>query len=147
MQSKILFYTLFILLTSTLYAQAQDNVWAKAVSELEKPKVSLKANTKEATPKVAPLQFAVSTASFQAKEKKLQQIDDAMNTLKLDLEQNFVIIEDLLSERFTEVGLTYKFYTEQYPEEDYTLSQWVTDQENKLLEMRKLEALASFIEE
>jgi len=148
MRLKILFYTLsFLLLGTALHAQAQEDVWAKAVAELESTQKSLKTSTKEVAPTVAPVQFGVRTASFQAKEAEYQEMDEVMNSLKLHIDENFVIIEDLLAERFAEVGLTYKLYAEQYPEKDYALSQWVSDQENKLLEMHKLEVLASFGEE
>ncbi len=73
-------------------------------------------------------------AIIQLKEPKSFTPDD-FRKLCEDVTGNFIIIEDYLTLKFRSLGMAYQKYNELYPEGGYSKSLWLTEQENKLLEL------------
>ncbi len=65
--------------------------------------------------------------------------------LKSNLQENFVILEDLYSEIFEEYGQNYVFYDKVHPKGEYPITKWVEEVEKKIKEMKdeKLKQITS----
>lgn len=63
--------------------------------------------------------------------------------LRDNVEENFVILEDLYKELFTEYSSKYIYYKEKYPDGDYSKVKWIEEQEAILgrFRMERLEKL------
>jgi len=64
---------------------------------------------------------------YAEKEKELTNYIQKMEVLKSNVSKNFVIIEELFELTFDELGLTYTFYSEKYPDGDYNMVRWVEE--------------------
>lgn len=75
----------------------------------------------------------------ELENKQLAQVSEVIATdreelreLKANINENFVILEDLYSQIFSELGAEYKYYLEAHPNDAYSKVRWVEEQEAKI---------------
>lgn len=76
-------------------------------------------------------------------ESLIMQERDEITELKTNISENFVILEDLYRDAFSEFDVEYVSYDETHPNGTYPLPKWIEEQEAKLkkLKRKKLEEL------
>ncbi len=146
MDFRTLFFTTLFVILGLSAASAQDSgdIWAKAVQEIESARtpagtIEIKA---EVSPKSLPISYNVKTAVFNESEMLLAEQDVVMTDLKKEIEINFVIIEDILAERFESVGISFTYYDEVKGDNKLDHNDWIVQQENILKDYRKNQILS-----
>jgi hypothetical protein len=61
----------------------------------------------------------------------MQENDDVVE-LKQNIDQNFILLEDMYQDMFAEYGLEYVSYFEEHPNGSYPKTSWVKEQEDRL---------------
>lgn len=85
---------------------------------------------------IAASEPGITRADLAGVEAIILSERDDLTMLKQNINENFVIIEDIYDEVFAEYKIKYEFYHEKYPNGDYSKTKWVEDQEARLKKLR-----------
>lgn len=78
----------------------------------------------------------ITRADLAGVEAMIMSEREDLNMLKQNIKQNFVIIEDVYRDIFSEYKIKYEFYHEKHPDGEYSKTKWVEEHEKKLKKLR-----------
>ena len=84
-------------------------------------------------------EMSVSLADFTGIEAMIMLESNSVKELKRNILQNFVILEDLYSDRFDEYETKYTYYSETHPDGKYDFIKWIDEQDAKLHDLKMAE--------
>ena len=100
--------------------------WNEADPQLQQARIEYKTE-----------QEAQKAAYHSHLETFIFQEPATLTSLKSNISENFLLIEEFYDNEFPKYGLKYIPYTDAYPEKKYPLEHWVKDQDAKLLVAKK----------
>lgn len=89
----------------------------------------------------------LNVSEIRALEAIMLDEEQEMGQLTTNISSNFIVIEDLYTEIYQELGKTYVFYNETHPDGKYSKTSWVEEQESnvKMIKKERYKALRSRI--